>query len=226
MDEFTRLIISDNKAVLSLVKTCVTTPTLINTDMKQGAKYAVPLMCETNQMSSSAEVSESLVISSDAKKNITDNVAPGSRSWHLTGCITGLDGMGNGAEYPSNKYQPLVKFHTDMIWSWYEHGAILIFKDGNARIFKRVVIKDLQTSQVKDALNGMAFSITLKEINVIEPDLSTLPDDLTLDANMLKKSLPAAGSWLGEPALNGASVSELMDSQALKVNLSGLSLSF
>ena len=218
MDEFTRLIISDNKSVLSLVKTCVTTPTLINTDMRQGAKYAVPLMCETNQMSSSAEVSESLVISSDAKKNITDNVAPGSRSWHLTGYITGLDGLGNGSEYPSNKYQPLVKFHTDMIWSWYEHGAILIFKDGNARIFKRVVIKDLQTSQVKDALNGTAFSITLKEINVMDANLTNLPDDLSLDANKLMKSMPPIGSFMGQPAQSGATVSELIDAESVSLN--------
>ena len=160
-------------------------------------------------MSASAEVSESLVINSDAKKNITDNVAPGSRSWHLTGYITGI----NPSLEPTNKYQPMMKYHTDMVWSWFNHGAILIYKDGNARIFKQVVIKDLQTSQVKDAANGVAFSMTLKEINVMESSLSDLPDNLTLDANKIKKSLPVSGTSLGLPNTIGASVSELFEEQ-------------
>lgn len=197
MDGFTRLIINDNKSVLALVKTCVTTPTLINTDIRQGAKYAIPLMCETNQKSASAEVSESLIISSDAKKNITDNVAPGSKSWKLGGYITGLDGLKGLDEYPSNKYQPLMHFHTDILWSWFNHGAVLTFKDGNAQIYEKVVIKDLQTSQQKDSANGIPFSLTLKEINTLPMNLSDISADTFLDAARAKKSLPPTGTNLG-----------------------------
>lgn len=220
MDELSRAIINDNKAVMELLKTCVTTPTLINTDITQGAKYAVPLMCETNQMSAAAEVSESLVISSDAKKNITDNVAPGSKSWHLTGYITGI---GSTIE-PTNKYQPMMKFHTDMIWSWFNHGAVLVFKDGNARIFKQVVMKDLQTSQIKDAANGVAFTMTLKEINTMPTDLSDLPDNLNLAVDKIKKSLPESGTALGSAKSVGASVSELYQADNRSLTL-GLELS-
>lgn len=217
MDELQKKIIADNKAVLSLIKTCVTTPTLINTDITQGAKYAVPLMCETNQMSASAEVSESLVISSEAKKNITDNIAPGSKSWNLSGYITGLDSVGRGdLEYPTNKYQPIVKFHVDMIWAWFNAGAVLVFKDGNARIFKRVVIKDLQTSQVKDAANAMAFSMTLKEINVMETSLSDLPDNDHLSANKIKNSIPTVGSEGGMSKSLGATVTKKVDADQVK----------
>lgn len=75
MDGITQGILNDNKAILNEIKSLITTPTLINTDMRQGAKYAIPLMCETNQMSAAAEVSESLVITSDSKKYMSDNVA-------------------------------------------------------------------------------------------------------------------------------------------------------
>ena len=146
MDGLSLKITNGNKKALALAKTLVTTPTLINIDMKQGAVYAIPLEVETNQKRAAAEVSESLVISTDAKKYIADNVAPGAKSWNLSGYIKGIPSL-----EPTNYFQPFVLLHTDILWNWFNHGAVLIFKDGDAHIYQRVVIKDLQTAQQKDS---------------------------------------------------------------------------
>lgn len=203
MDGITQGILNDNKAILNEIKSLITTPTLINTDIRQGAKYAIPLMCETNQMSAAAEVSESLVITYDSKKYMSDNVAPGSRSWHLTGYIIGLR---RGMDELSNKYQPTLKFHTDMVWSWFNHGALLIFKDGNARIFKNIVIKDLQTSQVKDAQDAIAFTMTLKEINVMTSSYQNIEDTLSFTGDSSAMSTPVIGSGIGNPLKMGSTM--------------------
>lgn len=195
IDAFAQSIIDGSKIALKMAETLVTTPMLINIDIKQGPKYAIPLLCETNQKSATAEVSESLVISSDAKKNITDNVAPGSKSWRLSGYIPGIREL-----EPINKYQPFVLLHTDILWSWFSHGAVLVFKDGNAQIYKQVVIKDLQTSQQKDSANATPFSLTLKEINTMETSLTDLPDDYFLSTGKAKKSMTTTGSALGNPS--------------------------
>ena len=199
MDAFAQKIIDGSKTALKMAETLVSTPMLINIDLKQGAKYAIPLLCETNQKSASAEVSESLVISSDAKKNITDNVAPGSKSWRLSGYIPGIREL-----EPTNKFQPFVQLHTDILWSWFDHGAVLVYKDGNAQIHKQVVIKELQTSQQKDSLNATPFSLTLKEINTMETSLTDLPDDYFLSTDKAKKSMTTTGSALGNASPLGS----------------------
>ena len=71
MDGLSLAITNGNNAALSLAKTLLTTPTLINIDIKQGALYAIPLEVETNQKHAAADVSESLIITSNAKENIT-----------------------------------------------------------------------------------------------------------------------------------------------------------
>jgi len=200
MDGITVGILDDNKAILKQIETLVTTPTLINTDITQGAKYAIPLMCETNLMNASAEVSESLVITQTAKQNISDNVAPGSRSWHLAGYIIGVR---TNMDELSNKYQPTLKFHVDVLWNWFSNGAVLVYKDGNARIFKRVVIKELQTSQAKDALDGVPFTMTLKEINILEMGEANTEADSLQEMSEQKLSTPEQGSSIGLPTNAG-----------------------
>jgi hypothetical protein len=202
LDGLTQKLLQGSKTALKMVETLVTTPMLINTDIRQGAQYAIPLMCETNQKSASAEVSESLIISTDAKKNISDNVAPGSKSWNLSGYIPGL----REAE-PINKFQPFVQFHTDVLWSWFDHGAVLVYKDGSAEVHKRVVIKQLQTAQQKDSANATPFTMTLKEINVMEMDLTQLAEDITTAVNQAKNSVSAIGSKFGSALSMGSTTS-------------------
>lgn len=203
MNGLTLKITSGNKRALALAKTLVTTPTLINIDITQGAVYALPLEVETNQKSASAEVSESLVIAMDVKKFINDNIAPGSRSWQLNGYIKGIPRL-----EPSNYFQPFVQLHTDILWNWFRHGAILIFKDGNAQIYQRVVIKSLQTSQQKDSANATPFTMTLKEINLMD---TTELNSVTNTISKFKNSLPTIGSAIGAAAELGVTAAETVE---------------
>ena len=203
MDGLTLKIINGNRKALSLAKTLITTPTLINVDIRQGAIYAIPLRVETNQKRMSAEVSESLIIATNSKENVTDNIAPGSKSWSLTGYIKGIPRL-----EPTNYFQPYVQLHTDILWNWAENGAILIYKDGNAQIHKNVVIKDLQTAQQKDSANGTPFSMTLKQLNVLQTNIVNMAEDTVQDVNGLRKSLPVFGSVLGMELEFGVTAAE------------------
>lgn len=202
----TRAILAGNRTAIALAKTCITTPVLINTDPDQGSKFAIPLLCETNQKSASAEVSESLVICTDAKKNVTDNVAPGSKSWHLTGYI---QGTGVGGLEPTNYFMPMLQFNVDTLWSWFNHAAVLMFKDGNCRIYDRVVIKDLQTGQQKDSQNAVPFSMTLKEINLLP--VSDLNADTSQSQEQAAKSQPPVGSADGAAQEMGSKNGEVVE---------------
>lgn len=209
MDGLTLKITTGNRKALALVKTLVTTPTLINTDIRQGAIYAIPLDVETNQQRASAEVSESLVIAMDAKKFISDNVAPGSRSWTLSGYIRGIPRL-----EPSNYFQPYVMLHTQIVWGWFNKGAVLVFKDGDSKIYTRVVIKDLQTAQQKDSANAVPFTMTLKEINVMDTTALNFAENAVGDVNKLKKSLPAIGSIAGAAVDLGVTAAETVEQTA------------
>lgn len=209
MDGLTLKIVNGNRKALALAKTLITTPTLINVDPTQGATYGIPLDVETNQQRASAEVSESLVIAMDTKKFVSDNVAPGSRSWQLSGYIRGIPRL-----EPSNYFQPYVMLHTQILWGWFNKGAVLWFKDGDSKIYPRVVIKDLQTAQQKDSANATPFSMTLKEINVMDTTALNFADNVTGDVNKLKKSIPTIGSTLGAAADLGVTASETVDETA------------
>lgn len=204
MDGLTLKIINGSRAALSLAKTCISTPTLINKDILQGPVAAIPLECETSQKSAQAEVSESLVICSDSKEYVSDNVAPGSKSWTLSGYITG-----NRATDQTAYFQPTIKINNDVLWQWFERGAVLIYKDGSSQIYDNVVIKSLQTGQQKDAANAIPFQITLKEINVMETGLSGLIGGISGTLNRVKKSIAKVGSALGPMASLGTVVSSL-----------------
>ena len=209
MDGLSLKIIEGSKNAQALAKTLATTPTLINTDIKQGAVYAIPLDVETNQKSATAEVSESLVISTDTKKYVSDNIAPGSKSWRLSGYIRGIPRL-----EPTNFFQPFVQLHTDILWNWFTRGAVLTFKDGNAQIYQNVVIKDLQTAQQKDSANATPFTITLKEINVLDTSPLEVEDSDTLDIGKLIKSRPVIGSAIGATVSLGVTAAETVETAA------------
>ena len=207
MDGLTLSIINGNKKALALAKTLVTTPTLINIDPSQGALYAIPIEAETNQKNGSAEVSESLVISKESKQFISDNVAPGSKSWRLSGYIKGVPTL-----EPTTFFQPFVQMHTDILWNWFDHGAVLVYRDGNAQIHNRVVIKDLQTSQQKDCANATPVTITLKEINVMESSLVDAVDAVSGDLKRALKSIPELGTIASVPITLGMTATEVVES--------------
>lgn len=204
MDGLTLKIIEGSRAAMSLVKTCISTPTLINKDLAQGPVAVIPLETETSQKSAVAEVSESLVISNEAKKYVSDNVAPGSKMWNLSGYLTG-----NKATDQTTYFQPTIKMNEDILWQWFERGAVLIYKDGTSQVYDNVVIKQLQTGQQKDAANAVPFTLMLKEINVMETGLTGLIGGVSGTLNRVKKSIAKVGSALGPMASLGTVVSSL-----------------
>lgn len=206
MEGLTVKLINGSKPALNMVKTMLSTPALINTDLEQGPIFTLPIETETLQVSGNAEVSEALVIASNKKTNIVDNVAPGSWTWNITGYIKGVPAL-----EPTNYYTPIVKLNTDMLRSWFKKGAILTFKDGNCQLFPRVAIKELNISQNKDCANMTPVSLTLKEINVVEKD-----DTVNLNPN--KDALAAAGSALGLVLAMGTSTATVISELAKNTN--------
>lgn len=165
MDGLSKLVINGDPAALNMVKSVLTTPTLINTDILQGMPYAIPLDCKSYRQTGSAAVSESLLIVRNGKKNIADNVAPGAWSWEMSGYIPGSKLLEQ-----TNYYTPIVMLNTDILKLWFKRGAVLVFKDMSARIHKRVVIQNLSIDHEPDCANAAPFSMTLKEINMIEDE--------------------------------------------------------
>lgn len=193
MDGLTQLVTQGNSAALKLVKSALTTPTLLNTDINQGHLYAIPLDCETYKQSSTAQVSENLLIVKDGKKNIADNVAPGAWQWDLSGYIPG-----NKMLEPSNYYTPFVRLNTDILKQWFKLGAVLVFKDMEARLYKQVVIQNLTIEHQKDCTNAAPFSMTLKEINTVENDEEQMVGKVS--------SLISSGSGLGKAVKVGVQI--------------------
>ena len=104
--------------------------------------------------------------------------------------------------------------HCDILWNWFERGAVLIFKDVDARIYKQVVIKDLQTGKAKDSANAIPFSLTLKELNTMSTSLIKIEDFQNIDTTRLAVSAPIVGSTLGAPLVLGMTAAETVQETA------------
>ena len=199
MAELSQMVANGKPSALKLVKKLLDSPMLINLSitadgLSQGLPFAIPLETETHQQTGSAEVSESLVIAATGKKNVCDNVAPGAWTWNLSGYIPGMSALEK-----TNLFTPFVTLNTQLIKNAFKKGYVLIFKDIDCQIYKRVVIQSLTLSPQKDCRNKMPFSMTLKEINVITGLLSDLTESAAASA-------VAAGSALGSAAATGTVV--------------------
>lgn len=188
---------------MKLVETLLSTPTLINpgefsdgngNSRNQGLPFAIPLETESNSQTGSAEVSESIVITKDVKKNMTDNIAPGSWTWNLTGYIPGITAL-----EPTNFFTPFVQLNTALLKNAFKKGYTLIYKDMDASIYKRVAIQSLTIDPQADCRNKTPFSMTLKEINVAEVSAATSTETEL-------KSTPAVGNLKGDALLAGSTV--------------------
>lgn len=183
MANFRLAIKQGNPGALKLAKTLLTTPTLINmgqaAETAQGMPFAIPLETEEHSQTGTAQVSESLVITKTQKVNVSDNIAPGAWTWNLSGYIPGI-----AALEPSNYFTPFVTLFTKLLQNAYKKGYVLIFKDIDATIYKRVVIQSLTVRTQADCKNKTPFRMVLKEINVMdlqaieksESETSALPD--------------------------------------------------
>lgn len=171
MDKFSIALTQGSSGALKLAKTLLTTPTLINQGRiakgDQGMPFAIPLETEEHSQTGTAQVSESLIITKTQKVNVSDNIAPGAWTWSLSGYIPGI-----AALEPSNYFTPFVTLFTKLLQNAFKKGYILVFKDVDATIYKRVVIQSLTVRTQADCKNKTPFSMTLKELNVM--DLQTV----------------------------------------------------
>lgn len=160
MNEFTRKIITGNAQALMYAKSLLTDPML--TVKIGGVSFPIPLEVETCQQNGNAAVSEQLVVTSEGKKFITDNVAPGPWTWTIAGYISGVDPI-----EPSSYFKPTVQFLCDIIRKAFKNGVSAIYKDIDCCLYNNVVIEDLTLEHRSDCKNKRPFSMTLKQIEVL-----------------------------------------------------------
>lgn len=171
-ENITQKLLAGNYAALDTVRTLVATPSLINPGFgyytgQSTVPFVIPLATETHRQSLSAEVSESLIICKDQKKNVTDNIAPGTWSWTLSGYIPG-----SALLEQTNYWTPILRLRTDLLKTAAEKGYMFTFKDIDNTVYKRCVIQQLDIETQKDSRNATPFSMTLKQINVMDDNES------------------------------------------------------
>ena len=157
---FGRLLAIGSNRALSYAKTMLENPALIG-----GTVGFLNLEATNCTINGDAEVSENLIVGSQGKEYITDNVAPGPWKWDVTGYIPG-----NDAVDITNYFQPTLKFNISRLMQSYKKGERLTFKDCNCVPFKNVVIKHLAIDTVPDAQNHAPFTMTLQQIEILTVD--------------------------------------------------------
>ena len=189
-------IIQGNARAASLAKSMVENPTLISTTSPY--IFTISLDCESYKQYSAADVAESIVISteSDAKKYISDNVAPRPWTWELSGYIPGLSSIEK-----TNLYTPIVATNRLFLRKVIEKGIRLRFKDMYNKVWDNVVIQNLELSTEADCKNKQPFKMTLKRIDT----LSTKSDAEEFGIELAEV---AAGSIAGAVASLGTSAAE------------------
>lgn len=194
--ELGNAIIQGNARAASLAKSMVENPTLISTTSPY--IFTISLECESYRQYSDADVAESIVISteSDAKKYISDNVAPRPWTWELSGFIPGLPSIEK-----TNLYTPIVATNRLFLRKVFEKGIRLRFKDMYNKVWDNVVIQNLELSTEADCKNKQPFKMTLKRIDT----LSTKSDAEELGIELAEV---AAGSIAGAVASLGTSAAE------------------
>lgn len=194
--ELGNAIIQGNARAASLAKSMVENPTLISTTSPY--IFTISLECESYRQYSDADVAESIVISteSDAKKYISDNVAPRPWTWELSGFIPGLSSIEK-----TNLYTPIVATNRLFLRKVFEKGIRLRFKDMYNKVWDNVVIQNLELSTEAECKNKQPFKMTLKRIDT----LSTKSDAEELGIELAEV---AAGSIAGAVASLGTSAAE------------------
>ncbi len=194
--ELGNAIIQGNARAASLAKSMVENPTLISTTSPY--IFTISLECDSYRQYSDADVAESIVISteSDAKKYISDNVAPRPWTWELSGFIPGLSSIEK-----TNLYTPIVATNRLFLRKVFEKGIRLRFKDMYNKVWDNVVIQNLELSTEADCKNKQPFKMTLKRIDT----LSTKSDAEELGIELAEI---AAGSIAGAVASLGTSAAE------------------
>lgn len=152
-------------SVLKFVKSTVTDPALYC------SKWYIPLVVESYQQHAEAQVSQSLILSAgdSSKSYITDNVAPSSWSWNISGYIKASSSL-----EVSSRFTPFTTLQKNQLRTAFSKGSRLNFKDIDCRIYKNVVIQSIDLMKDSEADNAIPFSMQLKQINTIDSSLIDL----------------------------------------------------
>ncbi len=204
-------LITGSASALSLAKTLLASPTLIGTTAPY--IFSIPLEVDVYRQYADADVAESVIISteSDAKKYIADNVAPRAWTWELSGYIPGLKQIEQ-----TNFYTPIVATNRLFLRKSFEKGLRLTFKDMDCKVWKNVVIQNIEFSKNADCKNKQPFKMTLKKLDTLS---SNLADALELASEM---ATIAAGLTSGAVATLGTTICEKINSSALSTLSAGL----
>lgn len=195
-DNMSMQIAEGNRNSLNTAKSLISTPMLINPGAgyypgQDIASFVIPLQTEGHSQDIEIEVSDSLVICADQKKNVNDNIAPGAYTWSLNGFIPGMS--------PVNFIDPMLKVRTDLLKMAASKGYMLIYKDIDNTLYKRVVITSLRIETQKDCKNATPFSMTLKQINVMS-------DEESSESGSVIAAMAEAGSNMGNALSAGATI--------------------
>lgn len=165
----TRAIVRGIPSALNMAKSLLENPAIVS----QTPPWAISLEVETYSKHSSAEVSQRPVIvpGTGVKQYLNDNVAPAPNEWHLSGYIPGDDLIEQTC-----LFIPVVMANLEFLWTAYELGSRIIYKDTDQRIYTDCVIADLETNYTKDCKNKMPFSMTIREIKTIEATVAELTE--------------------------------------------------
>lgn len=192
-------IVSGSASALNLVKTLLENPMLISTE---NPPFAISLEVENYRQSASADVADSLIIStgSDTKKYISDNVCPQAWQWEISGYIPGFA----DAEIVT-WFMPFVALNRTLISKAFEKGSRLTFKDIHQKIWTNVVIQSIEFTDENDCKNKQPFRMTLKKINTLEGDFFDEFGDVMEIAQVAVGTLEGAAANVGSTKTEDAS---------------------
>lgn len=165
----TRAIVRGVPSALNMAKSLLENPAIVS----QNPPWSISLEAEDYGKHGSAEVSQSPVIvpGTGVKQFLNDNVAPSPKEWHLNGYIPG-----DNLIEKTCLFTPVVMANLQFLWTAFDLGSRVIYKDTDQRVYTNCVIADLETNYTKDCKNKMPFTMTIKEIKTIEASIAELTE--------------------------------------------------
>ncbi len=107
-----------------------------------------------------------VIISGGVKQYANDSVSPQPWVWELEGYIPGISQIETTVNFT-----PLLRYNIASLESAYREGMVCGFKDTDNKYYNDVVIERLEISDSADVKNKQPFSMTLREIYIIEGGL-------------------------------------------------------
>jgi hypothetical protein len=124
-------------------------------------------------------------VTTSAKQYITDNVAPGPRTWTISGWISSTTLAGLLFNSPLTVgLDTSIRKQEQALWDFFYKRSVGQFRDKNGQLFPYVVIESVDFDADALTQNALPISLTLKQINILQIDsqgiqASALPSDPT-----------------------------------------------